>query len=204
MKLGNTGGKNKGKKYLKITGEEAVKPENKVKAEAFGRWFGNIYPTIVREHIGNNIYNEDILNDTFLKIYDKILYGGLEIVNYKSYFCRAYFTNFMQNRIKKQNYPDIYIDDSNDYYSLADNSYYEQEENLIRAELFDDILHYVENKFGSDSCDLFVKYMQDGDVTYNSLSGQMNVPVHIVRYSIGRITGKIRRNPEYLARRKAM
>jgi len=204
MKLGNSGGKNKGKKYLKITGKESVKPENQLRADAFCQWFGNMYQHIIREHVSNNIYNEDILDDTFLKIYDKILYGGLDIINYKSYFCRAYFTNFMQDRMRKQNQTEIYIDDSNDYYSLTDESYKEKEENSRKAELFNDILIYVKNKFGSDSCDLFLQYIQNTDATYKSLSTQMDVPVHIVRYSIGRITGKIRKNQEYLLRRKAM
>lgn len=102
MRMGNSGGKNKGKKYLKITGNETITIENKLKADVFVAWFGENYQSLKKELIQKETLDEDILTDTYLRIHDKILYGGLIIENYKAYFHRAFFTNYMQNVINQQ------------------------------------------------------------------------------------------------------
>jgi len=99
MKFGNSGANNKGKKYIKIKPGAIATPENQVKADKFKDWFGKTYTRLQTELINKDTYNEDILNDTFLRIYDKIRFGGLEIANYKAYFHRDFFTNFMQDTI---------------------------------------------------------------------------------------------------------
>ena len=80
MKLGNSGGNNKGKKYLVIKGNEPITEENQIKGDAFNDWFARKYGSL-RKNIKSKdtTYDDEIFHETYLRIINKILLGGLEI-----------------------------------------------------------------------------------------------------------------------------
>ena len=101
MILGNSKKQNTGKKYITKNTIKEVSPENQLKADEFKEWFGNQYNILVAEQQRKQTLNEDILIDTFFKLYNKQQQSG-DIEDYKSYFSRAYFTNYFQNNIKEE------------------------------------------------------------------------------------------------------
>ena len=101
MILGNSKKQNTGKKYITKNTLKEVTPENQLKADEFKEWFGNQYNLLVAEQKRKQTLNEDILIDTFFKLYKKQQQSG-DIEDYKSYFSRAYFTNYFQNNIKEE------------------------------------------------------------------------------------------------------
>lgn len=101
MILGNSLKQNTGKKYITKNTIKEVTPENQLKADEFKEWFGNQYNLLVAEQTRKQTLNEDVLIDTFFKLYKKQQQQG-NIEDYKSYFSRAYFTNYFQNNIKEE------------------------------------------------------------------------------------------------------
>lgn len=99
MRLANTGGKNLGKKYLKITGEETITPDNQKKYNKYKSWVSSHFDSLSRQIKGKSIFNPDVFNDTYIKIGSKILYGGLDIDNYAAYFSSSYYTNYFNSKI---------------------------------------------------------------------------------------------------------
>jgi len=203
MRLGNVGGKNKGKKYLKITGKEVVTPENQFKANYFKEWFSKNYSRIQVELIGKGIFNEDLLNDTFLRIYDKIRFGGLSIVDYKAYFHRAYFTNFVQHSMKKSEIermfvPDEYAVDAID--ETADTTEVES----TKRKLCKDVLDFVKMKFDTPTYNLFLSYIKTGSRHYDEVSVKTNIPRETIAEILSRVKRIIKSNREFVRIRKSM
>ena len=187
MKLGNSGANNKGKKYIKIKPGTIATPENQAKADIFKEWFGTLYSRLQTELINKDTYNEDVLNDTFLKIYDKIRFGGLEILNYKAYFHRAFFTNFMQINIRESQGITTPLDN----HDKIDDS--ENDEELIKNkwELESDIFDFVYSKYPIHEFELFKMYVRlKPAINYADLS----VITSLSQSRISEIISKIRRD----------
>lgn len=187
MKLGNSGANNKGKKYIKIKPGTIATPENQAKADIFKEWFGTLYSRLQTELINKDTYNEDVLNDTFLKIYDKIRFGGLEILNYKAYFHRAFFTNFMQINIRESQGITTPLDN----HDQIDDS--ENDEELIKNkwELESDIFDFVYSKYPIHEFELFKMYVRlKPAINYADLS----VITSLSQSRISEIISKIRRD----------
>lgn len=91
----NSGGKNKGKKYKKLTGYEIATPQSTKRARAFMLWYGRNYDRL-RLKLRN--WDDEIATDTALKIYEAIELKDLAIESYKHYYFRAYHTNAMKHR----------------------------------------------------------------------------------------------------------
>lgn len=156
MKLGNSGANNKGKKYIKIKPGAVATPENQAKADTFKEWFGKLYSRLQTELINKDTYDEDILNDTFLRIYDKIRFGGLDIADYKAYFHRAFFTNFMQDTIIRTKGLTTSIDN----YDKIEEFDNEEEIFLYKVELENDIFDYVYSKYPIHEFEIFKMYVR--------------------------------------------
>ena len=200
MKLGNTAGKNKGKKYLKIKGSEVVTAENQGKADHFKYWFGENYVRLCRELTQKDTLDSDIMNETFLRIHDKILYGGLVIKDYKAYFHRAFFTNYMQVII------DISkgILSSVDGYDTTDDS--DDDEPMIRTKtrLENDILDYIYEKYPVRDFELFKMYVSlKPAINYEQLAGITNISQSRISETISKIRKDVRANKVFLDRREA-
>lgn len=173
MKLGNSGGKNKGKKYLKITGNETITTENQLKANVFKEWFGQNYQLLKTELISKGTADEDVLNDTFFRLHDKILYGGLVIIDYKSYFHRAYFTNFMQSKINNQKDKEksVLLDD---VLELVDPI----ETTNLSDTTVSKFMKFAQTKYSFEQCLLLALYLKLG--SDKAVSIFTNMPYHKV------------------------
>lgn len=187
MKLGNSGANNKGKKYIKIKEGAVSTPEYETKADAFKEWFGASYTRLKNELINKDTYDEDVMNETFLKIYDKIRFGGLEIADYKAYFHRAFFTNFMQFIIKESQGTISTLENQD----MIDES--EDDEDLIscKLQLENDIFDYVYAQYPVYEFELFKMYIRlKPAIVYADLSEI----THLSQSRISEIISKIRRD----------
>lgn len=187
MKLGNSGANNKGKKYIKIRPGAVATPENQYKADLFKQWFGQMYQRIQTELINKDTYDQDTLNDTFLRIYDKIRFGGLEIKDYKAYFHRAFFTNFMQLTINESQALTTPLENQD----KIDESQDDSELIAYKMQLEQDIFDYVYQKYSVHEFELFKMYMSlKPAINY----AQLSLITSISQSRISEIISKIRRD----------
>jgi len=91
----NSGGKNLGKKYKILKGDEVATPQSTKKARAFILWYGRNFENL-RRRINN--WDDEIATDTALKIYEAIELKDLRIDSYKYYYFRAYHTNALKSK----------------------------------------------------------------------------------------------------------
>lgn len=178
-KYGNSGGRNRGKKYKKF---QQATPESKVKAREFMDWYGANYGAI-KNKIG--VFEEDTANDTALYIYDNIAYKHIEINDFWGYFLRAYHTarlpkykpKYAQAEIGLEEAPQLRAPDFN----------YEKYEATVE-QINTEILEYVRAKYKPYSASLFEIYVGlQPEVSYTSLAQLLNIPFHKIRYSIREI-----------------
>lgn len=188
MRLGNSGGKSKGKTYIKLTGKETITIENKLKADVFAEWFGENYQILRKELIQKDTLNEDILTDTYLRLYERVLYGGLIIENYKAYFHRAFFTNYMQDVIKKQN-NETQETDVSDY---ADIIKEETSEIKNDSDFVSEKLLYIRNHYPIEDYLLFVIYLKLG--TYKTVEHFTKLPNSIITQKLTNLRKSIKEN----------
>ncbi|WP_163267913.1 hypothetical protein [Dysgonomonas sp. 216] len=201
MKLGNTAGKNKGKKYLKIKGDEEITVENLAKSDHFKWWFGENYERLCNELKQKDTFDVDILNETFLRIYDKILYGGLDVKDYKAYFHRAFFTNYMQAVINMAKDMAASIDGVD----VSDSSDDDAALTQAKACLEVDIMDYVLKKYSEKDFELFKMYVTlKPAVNYADLSVMTKMPQSRISERIGRIKKDLRSNEAFVERRKRL
>ncbi|GAB6013209.1 hypothetical protein [Viscerimonas tarda] len=201
MKLGNTAGKNKGKKYLKITGKEEITAENQAKADHFKHWFGENYTRLRHELIQKDTFDEDILNETFLRIYDKIIFGGLLVLDYKAYFHRAFFTNFMQETINLSKGFMASIDG----FDTIDDSDSDSELIRTKMQLESDILNYVYTNYPVRDFELFKMYVSlKPAINYAELSKITSISQSRISETIFKIRRDICKENVFVARRQSV
>lgn len=147
-----------------------------------------------------DIYDEDVVNDTFLRIYDNILYGGIDIEHFRSYFMRAYFTNLIQGNIRDKRYSSI-----SPYYDREDTSDYDPEIDLAQKQLEEDIFTYVYQRYQVHEFELFKMYVcLKPAVNYAALSELTKLKVHQIQFIVSKIKKDICRNREFTVRRRAL
>lgn len=200
MRLGNSGSNNKGKKYIKIKPGAVATPENQIKADLFKTWFGQWYTRLQIELLRKDTYDEDILNDTFMRIFDKIRFGGLEIKDYKAYFHRAFFTNFMQKVINNNQGTTTSLEYNHDQ---VDDSESDEEIIQIKTALEHDIFEYVLQRYPIREFELFKMYVRlKPAINYEELSGITALSVSRISEIISKIRRDIQRKPEFIQRRQ--
>lgn len=218
MILGNSLKQNKGKKYITKNTTKEVTPENQLKADEFKEWFGDNYNLLVEEQTRKQTLNEDILIDTFFKLYHKQQQSG-DIEDYKSYFSRAYFTNYFQHNIKeekkKQNHIYLnlidkeYEDSFNtlDVLPLEDNEDREQtiEIQTNTDKLLTDTFQYITDKYSMQQFELFRMYMfLKPHISYKKLSDITNLSIKFISQTISTIKKDIQDNQELISKRKKL
>lgn len=218
MILGNSLKQNTGKKYITKNTIKEVSPENQLKADEFKEWFGDQYNLLVAEQQRKQTLNEDILIDTFFKLYHKQQQQG-NIEDYKSYFSRAYFTNYFQNNIKeekkKQNHIYLnlidkeYEDSFNtlDIIPIEDNDDKEHElEKLNKTdELLNETFQYITEKYTIQQFELFRMYMfLKPHISYKKLSDITNLSIKFISQTISTIKRDIQDNQELISKRKKL
>ena len=218
MILGNSLKQNKGKKYITKNTTKEVTPENQLKADEFKNWFGENYNLLTEEQRRKQTLDEDILIDTFFKLYHKQQQQG-NIEDYKSYFCRAYFTNYFQNNIKeekkKQNHIYLnlidkeYEDSFNtlDVLPLEDNEDRERtiEKQTNTDKLLTDTFQYITDKYSMQQFELFRMYMfLKPHISYKKLSDITNLSIKFISQTISTIKKDIQDNQELITKRKKL
>lgn len=218
MILGNSLKQNKGKKYITKNTTKEVTPENQLKADEFKNWFGENYNLLTEEQRRKQTLDEDILIDTFFKLYHKQQQQG-NIEDYKSYFCRAYFTNYFQNNIKeekkKQNHIYLnlidkeYEDSFNtlDVLPLEDNEDRERtiEKQTNTDKLLTDTFQYITDKYSMQQFELFRMYMfLKPHISYKKLSDITNLSIKYISQTISTIKKDIQDNQELISKRKRL
>lgn len=218
MILGNSLKQNKGKKYITKNTTKEVTPENQLKADEFKEWFGNQYNLLVAEQQRKQTLNEDILIDTFFKLYHKQQQSG-DIEDYKSYFSRAYFTNYFQNNIKEENKKQNHI-----YLNLIDKEYEdsfntldilpiedtedkEHELEILNKtdELLTETFQYITDKYTIQQFELFRMYMfLKPHISYKKLSDITNLSIKYISQTISAIKKDIQENQELITKRKRL
>lgn len=212
MILGNSLKQNKGKKYITKNTTKPITPENQIKADEFKEWFGSQYNLLVAEQQRKQTLNEDILIDTFFKLYKKQQQQG-NIEDYKSYFSRAYFTNYFQNNIKeekkKQNH--IYLNlidkEYEDIIPIEDNDDKERELEILNKtdELLSETFQYITDKYSVQQFELFRMYMfLKPHISYKKLSDITNLSIKYISQTISTIKKDIQDNQELLSKRKKL
>lgn len=200
MQLGNSNGKNAGKKYF-IRSKVTDKPKeiNKRKAALFNIWFEENYTSLVNELIDKNIYDCDTLNETYLRIYEIILYTGLEMQNTRSYFIRAYFTNNIQESMKENRYRDL-----PQGYDCADlPADYSAELEYMQRKLEEDIFSYVYQRYTIREFELFKMYMYlKPAVNYAVLADITNMKAHQIQFVVSKIKKDLCAHREFAKRRR--
>lgn len=177
-KYGNSGGRNRGKKYKKLKGFEQATPESEAKARAFMDWYGANYG-VIRNKIA--AFSEDTANDTAIYLYDCIALKGFEIKDNLGYFLRAYHTA----RLPKKKAPEIAIDEA-PHLTAPDFNYekYEATVEVINTEILD----YVRARYKPYSASLFEIYIGlQPEINYKGLAEMLNIPYHTIRWYIREI-----------------
>lgn len=178
-KYGNSKGNNKGKKYIKLKGGEVATPEAQAAADEFLFWFGCMGDYIKERLISPRAFDEDVLSDTVLQVYEAIRLKGLIIRGKKrAYFLRAYHTARLTAIKKQQTHTARYVDlDVGDAYNLEAPDYdyesYEQTVDKLRVEMLD----FVRAHYDPAACSIFEIYMElQPSITYKSLAEMLGIP----------------------------
>lgn len=199
MKFGNSKGNNTGKKYfMRNNAKPKATAEGKAQAEDFGNWFTRTYDSLVTELRRKQVMDADMMNETFLKMYDNMLYNNLKVKDYRSYFSRAYFTNSVQSKIREKRYSTI------DYrYDVTDNEPYDEALDYKQRELAEEVFDYVYDRYDVREFEIFKMYMSlKPAVNYTILSEMTHLRVHTIQSAISKIKKDVCSNPWLVQRRK--
>ncbi len=144
-------------------------------------------------------FNDDAFNECYLKIYENILYSGLDVENYKYYFIRSYFTILMDDRQKQNRFCEIQPNhDKED----VDSEYFSEIDEKQKS-LETDILDYVYSKYNIRNFELFKMYMNlKPAVNYQMLSRITGIKKHSIQRIVSKIKKDLKSNPNFSKRRK--
>lgn len=225
MRLGNSLGNNKGKKYLR---KDEIDIVFATKADHFNEWFDKNYNSLVSFMQSKGFYDEDVFHETYQNIYEKILFSGIEGNDYKPYIMRAYYTNFINAKSKEGRYcelrPNMDRDETeaeemlyNDprrrcqfnnalieysLNSLRDRDYFTEIE-IKRRKLESDIMDYIYSSYNIRDFELFKMYISlKPAVNYATLAQITKLKAHNIQRTISKIKKDIRENKEFANRRK--
>lgn len=186
---------NKGKKYVKLRGDEVAKPENLKRANDFMAWYG---ANAARLHARNNCFDHDVATDSALKVYDAIALRGAKVVDFKSYYLRVYHTELLGQSMR--GYKFVELPDNNRVanftesvlarvgameeverlrmnvarYVSDDDARLEYEYEVERLRL--DILDYVRSAYNCEAVSLFEIYTSLApEITYKTLAKMLGI-----------------------------
>lgn len=185
-KYGNSGGRNRGKKYIKLKGNEIAAPENEARALEFMNWYGANFEALRDKLLYDQFYDDEVATDTALYLYDCIAYKGLHIQNNKWYYLRAYHTALLAKR--KQPARDVSIDAEATTLQLPapdfDYSTYERALDALQTEILD----YVRANYDQVSVSLFEIYITlQPEMSYKKLARMLGFPAQKIWPVLGAI-----------------
>lgn len=203
MRLGNSNGNNKGKRYfVRGRDDQNMDVVYAEKADDFARWFAQNHEATKRQLIGKEGYDDDTFNETYLRIYEIILFTGRHIKDYASYFHRAYYTNFIQGLSQQTRYCELFPN-----YDIEDEphgSLMEEIEEKNRN-LSNDVMEYVYRNYDLRDFEIFKMYVNlKPAVNYHALSRMTNLKYHVIQRMISNIILDIKTNPFFSVRRREL
>lgn len=188
MKLGNSNSQNKGKIYLKDKSQ--IDLVFATQTVDFEQWFAQNYVQLQKELTHKRIYDDDILSDTYLKIYDSIMYRGLDIKSFKSYFYRSYYTNLTAKQIRDSKCYETSIEDVTIVAEeIADD---DSPQSDILFDTFDQML-------SSRESELIKMHYTNQELSIKSIAKSINIPYHTACYIIRCAKNKLRNEPSLLS-----
>jgi len=198
MKLGNSKGNNTGKKYCMRGRDDQGEPAaaNRRRADKFGLWFGENYQELVNFLISKNTYDEDVFAATYLRIAEKLLYTSQVVKDYRAYFHRSYYTNFILEKTKENRYVPL---KNNDNLQAHHADPYEKERLQLKLEL--DIFDYVYERYPLQEFELFKMYISlKPAINYKTLSQITHIQEHNIQRIMSKILADIRSDKFFLDR----
>ncbi|WP_163357126.1 hypothetical protein [Dysgonomonas sp. 25] len=196
MRLGNSNGNNRGKKYFlrKELGTIVPSEKNRRKADDFSQWIVDNRTDIINFLIMKNSYDEDAFAETYLRMYEKILYTGLEIDDRRAYFHRAYYTNYIQQRAHENRYGDPLKYDLR----IADNGNQAERERRQMI-LENEIYNYVHDHYYVREFELFKMYITlKPAVNYKTLAEITGTKPYIIQRIISKIMSDLRAQKRFV------
>lgn len=191
MILGNSFKGNTGKKYFLRKDIEHTIPsdEHIEKSQDFNQWFANNHKEMMRQCIDRGCYDEDVFNHTYMYICESLMYGDAVIKCYAGYFSRAYYTNYIQSKKKKNKYSDWTDLTGVDIVDISENDELVDE----KLRLLKDIFSFVEANFDENDVNIFEEYiLLNRSVTKCAKS--LDLKTKDVNYVVYRIRKDILRN----------
>lgn len=201
MRLGNSNGNNRGKKYfMRGRDDQNLDVVYAEKAEAFAAWFVQNRMAAKMQLVDRGVYDDDTFSETYLRMYEIIMFTGREVRDYASYFHRAYFTNFIQLAAKGNRYCELF----GNYDREEDNEgeYFEEIEAKNRM-LSDDIMNYVYDRYDIREFEIFKMYVNlKPAVNYTLLAQMTNSKYHVIQRIIFKIMKDVCSQSEFVTRRR--
>lgn len=199
MRYGNSNGGNKGKKYYIRGKEQEMEKIGEEVANQFRDWMGVHYAEVVGDLEKKSVYDEDIFNETYLRMYETFLYTASVVKSFKGYFMRAYFTNKTQIAIRESRYVCAELKEMKYLQVTTGVDDLEQK----REKLENDIFDYVYAHYDVREFELFKMYVHlKPAINYNSLADITKVPAHKIHRIVSRIKQDLAANADFSRRRK--
>lgn len=177
---GRNGSNNKGKTYINYTITPDVTPDITERLNTFNKWFTENYNNIISNLKNKNNYNEEVLNNTYLKVYKYIEYGGI-INNYQYYWNTAYFTNEFNYTCTTTKYNNKFETTTTDNFEIIDDEADEQylKKDALIEEIADWLNNNVNNLIHRELFIIYINTKYDGKykMTYKKLSEITGVPL---------------------------
>lgn len=154
------------------------------KAEGFNSWFQKNYSWLEQYLKNKNRYDGGIFSDTYLKIYENILFRGGEVGNYKGLFLTAYFRNLLNSKVYHNRFIELptHLEDE-----LEETEYQESKESKISEKIFE----FVYSFYPLKEYEIFKMYINlQPAINYESLSKIVNIGY----WTLFRIVSRIKKN----------
>lgn len=184
MILGNSNKGNTGKKYLMRTKIKNIIPSEQQlnKRRDFDIWFVNNNRALKEQFVNKGNFVEDIFNDTYLRISESLMYSELNIKNFKTYFCRSYYTNYILSKQKENRYIDLKeiepADIENDFVS--------------KEEFIKEILLFLKSSINEFEYSVFSSWLSDESMSYNECAQLFDIKEYQVNHIIANIRKLVR------------
>lgn len=202
--LANSNGANKGKRYTKLTGEEVLTTEREEAVKILLDWYNENTDKLQKELIGKGVFDPDVFNDTFVKLYEAVAFKRTNIANLKAYFSRAYCTNKFRADIQAGKFDethfrlgytreDIRVREDYPLIAASMKEAEETEANGDIRQLCAEVFDYVEANYSEKEAFLFREYIQAKPImSYKELSKKTKVPYYIIAASLSTILKDVR------------
>lgn len=192
MRLANSNGGNKGKKYIRLTGDEEITPDRTKEVLRFTKWFNDNCRDINDSIKTKEEIDPEVFADTYLSMYDAIAFKRLNTKDYKAYFCRAYYTNKIATQARELKRDSRHYDlDST--WNIPDEDKYNEDTVKEAEQLNNDILGYVRISYAPIEYSLFEIYVHAKPaMSYKELSKLTKIPYYRIAASLSAILKDVR------------